>query len=115
MRTLRSLERYLIWRDFPSKRYNTLILTTFITADCVIIGAILICICLNFSGTFDSKLVTGGVRQYVTVERPVGSDKPVHIDRKLMLNCICECFYLLLSVQHGVLFVAFRPDFLFVV
>ncbi|CAB4020956.1 Hypothetical predicted protein [Paramuricea clavata] len=33
------------------------------------------------SGSFDMKSGSGGVRQYVTVERPIGTSKPVHVDR----------------------------------
>ena len=43
-----------------------------------------LCVRLNFSGSFDMKSGSGGVRQYVTVERPIGTSKPVHVDRKFV-------------------------------
>jgi hypothetical protein len=46
--------------------------------------SVYLCVCLNFSGSFDMKSGSGGVRQYVTVERPIGTSKPVHVDRKFV-------------------------------
>lgn len=32
------------------------------------------------------KSAGGGIRQYVTVERPIGTNKPAQIDRKLVCS-----------------------------
>jgi hypothetical protein len=37
-----------------------------------------------FSGSIDMKSGNGGVRQYVALERPIGTSKPVQVDRKFL-------------------------------
>ena len=52
-------------------------------------------VCLFFSGSIDLKSGNGGVRQYVTLERPIGTSKPVQLDRKLLVkSCLFKLVYI---------------------
>ena len=41
-----------------------------------------------FSGSIDVKSGNSGVRQYVTLERPIGTSKPPQVDRKLLVFAV---------------------------